>query len=386
MRGISKVTVAVVTGLLVLFPLVPAQAGPSPAWVRTAGAWLSDVASVPGGDIAVVGQRSDGSMLVRVYGVGGALRWGRVWRPIRKAIARPVAFPHAVAVAPDGSVYVGGTVSPSCEGGAWFLRRYGPDGGLRWHREGFGWRQCKVSNGIFSIAADHLGAIVALNDVGCCADPTAEGRIRAFGPGGRVRWTSPFEVPGIAVERFDMVRDVAFDRAGNIYAVGRVSRTAEVGLRHFDRETVVQKLTAGGHPVWTRVFDAGYEFEEAITVAVRGTRVMVGGADGGSSGDRSWLRQMTTAGTLQRFWSWWGHGVTGVAVAPDYATYAVMGALVRRLAPGGALVWTTRVSSGTGMHTWLAGVAADPLGASVVGQQGDDRREAGRLWRFRARG
>jgi hypothetical protein len=386
----STIMAAAIAASLVLLPLVPARAGPSPVWIREAGTSLNDVATVPGGAIAVTGYRLGGAMLVRVYGVGGALRWSRTWMPKGKTITGSIhATGRGVAAAPDGSIYVGGVVNASCEGGAWFLRKYGPNGGLRWHREGGGWRTCDATTSIHGIAADRGGVVVTMQDVGCCDDPRSEGWVRAFAPNGRVRWTNPFEVPWIPRERYDAVNDVAIDAAGSVYAVGRVSRTPEQDLSGpFDRDVVIQKLTLAGRLLWTRLFRRpDLPFEDATSVSVRGTRVMAGGWVRGADVSASWLRRLTTGGAVLRTWRWGGLGVSGVALSPTLATYVTFGTraggAVRKLGPGGAVVWTTVLRPEVGRSSYTEGVATDPGGASVAGSV-DQASPPGRLWRFRA--
>lgn len=372
-RGIVGGVVAVVALALV----TPAHAGPSPTWVREAGSTLQDVASVPGGAIAVAGAKGD-AMLVRVYGVGGALRWSRTWRPHGPTItgARPNATARGIAVGPSGEVYVGGILGAGCEGGGWFLRAYGPGGGLRWHREANGWRRCRSATTVIGMDADRAGVVVAVDRFGCCDDPSSEGWVRAYARGGRVRWTDPFEVPGIPAGYSDHVHDVVIGGGGTIYAVGRVSRTAEADLDdRFDRDAVVRALSPTGRPIWTRVIGSrAAAWEDAYAVDFRGGRLLVGG----TSREASWLRELTTSGTLRRTWRWWGYGVSGVAVAPGGATYAVAGKIVRKLAPGGSIVWRTKLEGASALS-----VAADAGGASVVGHINRPELD-GRLWRFTA--
>jgi hypothetical protein len=371
-RSIVGTVVAVV-----VLATTPAHAGPDPTWVREVGSTLQDVATVPGGGIAVAGAKGD-AMLVRVYGVGGALRWSRTWRPHGWTVTgiAPNATARGVAVGPSGEVYVGGILGAGCEGGGWFLRAYGPDGRLRWHREEVGWRRCRATTTAIGMDADGRGMVVAIDRFGCCDDPSSEGWVRAYGPGGRIRWIDPFEVPGIPVAYSDHVFDVVIASGGTIYAVGRVSRTAEAELDdRFDRDAVVRALSSDGRPIWTRVVGSRTRsWEDAFTVDVQGTRLLVGGTSDGSS----WLRELTTSGAVLRTWHWWGSGVGGVAVAPNGATYAVGGRLVRKLGPGGSVVWTTKLEGAS-----VLGVAADAGGASVVGHINRPDLD-GRLWRFAA--
>ena len=247
----------IVIGVSFLFvlPSWSAVAAPRLEWTRQFPGWVMAVDTSSNGMTAVVGSRwapgGHQTMSIVVYGPQGGQRWLRTWRPAGES-----AGASTVAVAPDGTIYVGGgrdrVVGYETESW-WFLRRYSANGTLMWHRDQQPAQHPRTWGAIHAIALRGAGVVVAGGDTGCCdASAGQDGWIRAFGGNGGLLWTNRFEPPGIPSRTQDLVWDVAVHH-GAIYAAGYVAiGTAEEPWK--DHEAVVARLTPGGSLAWARVF------------------------------------------------------------------------------------------------------------------------------------
>lgn len=390
-RSGSVWTAAAVAATILLAALPSASAGPrTPAWSRRAGDSLYAADAAPDGGTVVAGSREwryrQSAMLLRRYGPDGALRWTRSWHPHR-AGGKVYAWATAVAVASDGSVVVGGTLNPGCEGGGWFVRRYGPRGRLLWSREQSGWRRCRVATTLTGVAVSGTTIWAVAHDRGCCGDPFGDAFAMRMSFSGAPLGRTDIEVPGHR-GRNEFVEDVAAGGLGNVYVIGRVDRRRPDRQGFSPSDLYVQKLSAGGGAIWTRLVRIKGTFTEEMGIAVRGAHLMAAANRFRDGGARAvvWLARLTFGGGIR-----WhrdlrltarGLEALGVDVAPSGATYLVISAgrpRLRKYSPRGRLQWRGLMGPG-GLETVGRDVAATADGAGVVGAADG----SGRLWWFRA--
>jgi hypothetical protein len=401
-RGPRVVVVAVVATLS--FASAPAAVGaPAVQWERQAGVRLEAVASVPGGGAVVTGSlvRSGtfhAALLVRRYGGEGKLIWSRTWQPTGTRVRG-----LDVALGPDGSVYVVGDIARhNLEGGGFFVRKYGPMGGVRWTRitpggyvHGMGLPE--VATGV-AVRRDVV--VVVGNHYECCGAVGDDGWVRAYRPNGGLRWFRDFEVPGVATATNDALEAVAVG-AGGVYVAGRVEMAprGDVAVR-VDHELVVQRLSLGGARGWTWMLrDSGVRDEDTATgIALRDGRLYVTGRVNGAWWTSSgWLGRLTTDG--RTLWQrTWGRAKDGfrswdVAITPGHA--AVVTGSRRSLGDRGTVLFLRKVASGGRLLTKAlvddpfmvegSGVSALRGGAHVAGWMGEKAadRTVGVLWRWR---
>jgi outer membrane protein assembly factor BamB len=369
--------------LLVLLPSAAAIAAPQLQWTRRFPGWVMAVDTSSSGITAVAGSRwapeGHQTMSIVVYGPLGGQRWHATWRPAGES-----AIASAVAVASDGSIYVGGHrtgVDVFETETWWFLRRYSANGTLLWHREQSPAQHEMAWGEIHSIATRSGGVVVAGAHTGCC-DVSAgqEGWIRAFGSRGTLLWTNPFEAPGIPARTQDLVWDVTVAR-GAIYAGGYIAiGTQQEPWR--DQEAVVARLTSSGSLAWAHVFrDPGIQddFDAAVSITVAGGRPVA--AFQMNATMSAWTRLVRfRPDTGDVRWSngtnGWPTSVEGTAAGSLYLlsrhpeTY-----LLRRFGPKGNPMW----SSGD-LGKWMADISVAARRLSLVGD--NPSGPGSRIWRY----
>ena len=389
-----------VLALLLVASLIDATAAaPVVRWSRAAGTDLSAVAAVPGGGAVVTGARSTkGSLerpalLVRRYGPDGSVLWSRSWRTSK---IQPTG--NDVAIGADGSVYVAGLAGcVGFENAGFFVRKYGPQGRLRWTRLSPG-GPCRDAETATGVAVRGGLVVVVGHRFGCCDVAADDGWIRAYRPRGTLRWMTDFEAPGYR-DTNDAAMGVAIGGLGRIYVVGEVETAPRDDTTQMvDHEAVVQKLTSTGTVIWTRVMhDRGIKDNDVATsISVRGDRVMMlallnwrGGS--GPWGGPGWLGRFTFGGNL--VWSRWlrGRFPAAVAVTASGRTL-VTGTVHRRLASRGSDLFLRRYAT-RGSLDWEALIdrgsryvrgsdVADTRGGAYVSGNAGSTEPTGRLWKW----
>lgn len=318
----SVVVVVLLTGGLVASDMSAVRAGPGPEWVREPGGTLRAVTVGTEGAVYVTGSiwtahHFAHAWVVSKLGPHGGLYWRRTWRrPIRDWQETGTA----VAPAPGGGVYVGGSAGRG-ECGTPQLMRLSGSGDVLWRRalpnpECYGW--------VTGLDANTEGVVASVTSQGCCAIFDHDGYVQAMTPDGRLRWRRDFEAPGIA-DHWDGARGVTLGGDGRVYVAGEVDLGDWSGDGPLpDEDIVVQRLSRSGGVDWTRVVsDPGVrDHDLAWDVDVRrGAIVVAGGVDRRRwSAARAWLSAFDTQG--QRLWSRrWGQGelqrvATAVSIAP----------------------------------------------------------------------
>ena len=374
----------------------------------------------PKGAIYVAGSRLNGTFetkaLLAKLTPAGDVVWTRTWLPSNK-VSHATSFPFwstratAVTVADDGTIYVTGFVEKTnCEGGGWFIRKYGPSGKLlhafgRYQKTKLA--QCTLRPQFTSgIAAHGHLVVVAGQDFGCCDDPATDGWVRAFNARLRPRWKAQFEPPAPTPRTwFDTADGVAIGSGGNVFAGGWASsEPPATGFATFTGigAVVLEKLSSTGGLLWTRTTGATMFADSGlVAVAARGDRVMVsapvdgsGVVWGSTKRTRAWLGRFTSDGPL--VWTrTWGLRKTTAAEPTDVGVDAsgstwVVGTkrdpsdhgldlFVRRFGPGGSPQGARSFDGGV---TRLRGGGIAPRGSAAFVTGSATAPSSGRVWRI----
>jgi hypothetical protein len=293
-----RVTIAILVATVVL-GVVPQASAVRVSWTRKVGNWAHAVAGAPDGSVYVAAQRrisiSVGALLQK-YAPGGALEWSRRWLPNPGfACTRG----EVITVAPNGTVIWGGELFGQCEGAGWFLEWRAPGGRLLHRYKTPDW-QCGVAEQIWDIAATGDQVIVAGFSHGCCGDSFEDGWIRAFGMNGRPTWETDIEPPaGTPLVWFDSATGLALGGLGNIFVSGWAA-TERIGPEETAKGTpILVKVTSGGGVLWSRRAPVRvFQYLSPISVAARGDRVVMSAAVAGKG---LWWRTNPTSGWLGAF-------------------------------------------------------------------------------------
>ena len=407
---------------------LPSAAAPPSAvaltttWRKELGVSLTSVAVGAHGSIYVAGSQANGKFQTKSFlaklSPAGAVLWTRTWLPSNKinpATHTPwySARATAVAVAKDGTIVLTGFVEKiNCEGGGWFIRKYGPSGKAlrsfgRFQKRRLG--QCTLSPQYTSaIAVRGNLVVVAGQDFGCCDDPATDGWVRAFDARLRPRWEAQFEPPAtIPRAWYDTAEGISIGAGRNVYVGGWAS--TEPPASGFDTFTgvgsvVLEKLDATGGLSWTHTTGATmFRGSGPVSVSARGDRAMVSAPVDGtdvrwtaSQRTHAWLGRFTLDGAL--VWSReWGvarkHAAspTGVSVDPSMSTWVVgtqhdptdhgLNVFVRRFGPSGKPLGQLSVGGGVS-RIGGGGIAARSAAAYATGTS--IAPSTGRVWRIAA--
>lgn len=398
----------VLTAPTVLAAPVDLAAPPAPTWTRnlTFDVRSGSVAVDDDGNVYVAGFRTADETIAVIgkFDPDGTPSWTRTW-----------SQPHAhatgdeIAIAPDGSVYLAGTVgSDHFEGGGWFLRKYDADGTLRWARDERGWQHGRTSDSTSGLAVTGGKVLLSGSFSGCCGDfRQRDGWIAAFAADGRRLWRSPFE-PGGALDVFsDEAEAIVAGPRGGIYVGGWTALGAETEEHAATHEVFLQKLGPAGDVVWSRTFPAiaARDQDFGIDAAVHGNALMVSAlVDGHAVQVRArpghaWLGRFTLSGALQ--WSrTWGTSLTGAAEPSALAVDAAgrtfvagtqrdasdhgLDGFIRAFSSSGRMLWDRKLQDGR--RFVLGADIAWRGGALVACAEALDKRYgdgiAGYAWRF----
>lgn len=348
-------------------------AGPAPEGRRTFGNFLRAVAVDPDGNVYVTGSRHE-HMILRKYSPTGAILWTRAWSPNDAWAAG-----RGLAIGGGGSVYLAGGVGVAgYEGGAWFIRKYSSSGELLWRRATPDWRE-GATTAISGIAVGGRRVVVSGFDHGCCGESFwHDGWVRAYGYDGTLAWVKDFEPPFLS-RTIDAANDVAVNAHGSAFVVGWVSRRHQLESdrtepERSEHDIVLQRLDRSGRLVWTRVLDDKQkrDRDEALAVDLLDGRLAVAGTIWlGEHVGRAWLASFTTGGRLdwQRAWSTERRQAIPADVAFDGSGISVVGDRIRR---HGCSLFLRRFTSG-GAALWESQVEDRP---QVSGSGVDARADA----------
>jgi hypothetical protein len=387
---------------------VARAAPPGPTWAVTLAANVREgsVAIDGAGNVYVTGYRlrDDAVAVLRKFDPDGSPVWTRTW-------SHPDA--HAtgdlVAVAPDGSVYFAGSIgSNHFEGGAWFLRKYHPDGTLVWARDERGWEHGRTADSPSGLAVAPGMVLLSGSDQGCCGDfRIRDGWVLAFGTDGSRRWRSPFE-PGGDLDAFsDQAESVTVGAGGGIYVGGWTALGPESEETAAGHELLLQRLDGHGVVVWSKTLPATAHRDQdfGLDLALHSDALMVSAFVEGhdvwlpARPGHAWLARFTLAGDL--VWSrQWGASWTkaaqpsAVAVGARGRTFVIgsrrdpsdhgVDAFIRAYSAAGSLVWRRNLE---GDERFLVGAdIAWRSGSLAAGAEALSHRydpgTAGVLWSF----
>jgi hypothetical protein len=213
MTGRSIVPVLVVALLVVL---TPTEAGATPRqlmWKQKApaGLELTAVAATPLGGSVAVGAAGWSPVYVARYSPGGRALWYRWWRAAR---VKDVS----VALAPDRSVVTAGSLfgfGTHCAG--WFVRVYGPEGGLRWFRR----QRCDASSvDLSAVAVTKHRIVLAANRNPNGAGGTYQHDAFVMEMSSSGRLIRRFDIEPSRPEWYETVEDVALGPGGTVFVTG----------------------------------------------------------------------------------------------------------------------------------------------------------------------
>jgi Beta-propeller repeat len=180
----------------------------------------------------------------------------------------------AVAVAPDGAVYVVGQLAGTTQPGATpfyaFVRKYAADGTEAWTQQ-FGAEGPSATTTAASVAVDSSGAAYVAGWVfGALPGQTAGGQddafVRKYDTNGVEAWTRQAGGPG-----HDLATTVSVDAAGDVYVAGqREQASNDVGT------TAVRKYSPTGVELSARDLGTTGDVTIAVTIGRDGSIYQVG--------------------------------------------------------------------------------------------------------------
>jgi hypothetical protein len=232
--------------------LMPAAEALSVHWTAKGGRAFTDVARAPDGSLYVAGiDRSSitAAASLRKYKPNGELRWRREWVPSAQDSANGLG----VAVGSDGTVYLLGVVRAQCEGQGWFVRAYKPDGTLRWKYVTPGW-QCAIAEFPTDIDVRKDLVVVSGFTHGCCGDQFHDGWVTGFTKKLDRRWRANVEPPAPTPPGwFDTAWGVGISGGGDVFASGWAATAKILNETSPTPGTpIVVKIGAHGTRIWSR--------------------------------------------------------------------------------------------------------------------------------------
>jgi hypothetical protein len=355
---LRKVTVAVstlvtVAALVLVAP--PANAALEVGWRQNVAGSVNDMATGPGGAIYAVGQgpadsqpwRTAFGTVSRLTAMGDVV-WTRRWTPRMKP-RRFLTDPVSVAVSQTtGVVYVAGNVQRSnCEGGGWFIRAYGPQGRFLWMTGTPRAWHCRPPGPqvLADVAVRGDLVVASVAGTGCCGTSAREeGRIRAYTPHLRLRWTSQFEPPPPAQRQwFDLADSLAIATDGTVYAAGWAATEFSDGETTPAGAMLVAKYSHAGDRLWSR--RPGVRLRSTLSMSMELlSNHMVIGAEPNAGGIWLGALRLNTSKIWHRSWGSEAAikaAMGGVAVDADGRIWV---AGTRRDPEGGSNVYVRRYS------------------------------------------
>ncbi len=397
MLTVRSAALAVVV-LVLNAPLGAATASEPTSWIRQFGTTGLDeakaVAVDPTGASYVVGEtfgtlpgQTPGGTLdafIRKYDPSGSELWTRQFG----AWDRDIAW--AVAVAPEGQVYVVGQTEGilpgqhSAGGLDAFVRKYDAAGGELWTRQ-FGGGGADVAA---AVAVDRAGNVyIAGTTTSSLAEnpKSFDAFVRRYDAAGNEGWTRQFGTAG-----GDNARDVTVDESNRLLVAGSTEGAlpGQVSAKGYD--AFVAGFDTDGRTLWTRQFGSTRNDYGVAVAADSAGNVFVAGSAGetlsgrtsAGGGATAFLRQYDPAGAA--LWTdefetgatddAWDVAVAGVGnaylvgaterVLPGQRSSGRVDAFVRRYGPGGRTVWTHQY--GTPEDDYALAVAVDPERGLVI--------------------
>jgi hypothetical protein len=322
---------------------------------------------------------------------------------------------RAVAIAPDGAIYIAGYVKgpgmfPNTEpprGADAYVARLSGDGKLEWARV-FGGALDDTAD---TATVDHEGNVIVAGSFaetlsvgeGSLASAGADdGFIAKFAPDGRRLW-----VKRIGGRDVDAFHHVAVDRSGNIFATGVFGQTADIGGQEHETrgldDIFLLKLGPDGSRLWSKTYGyIGRDYGRAIAVDTEGNvlflcefsnKIDFGGGEIESNGNRDIALAKLTPNGDQIWAKQFGNDMdelaVGMAVDPA-GNIAVTGAFDDAVSFGGdkltsigsADIFVARYDT-NGNHLWSRryGEKDEDIGSAIATDSFGNVYATGWFWR-----
>lgn len=321
-------------------------------WTRQYGTVDRDVplaaAVGPAGEVAVGGftygaledgYTGDGNAFVRVLDAAGEIQWTRQFGSVENDAVAGLAW------TPDGDLVAAGWTLGATDYATAFVRRFDPDGGLRWDRQ-FDVTAGIVYDAVEAVAVGPSGEIVV---AGRTADDAFVRRLDAAGelcPD--ACWTRTIANAGSVVGE-----GVAVDATGRVVVAGWTDAALPGASSEGGDDAFVWVFDASGDVAWTRQFGSidddratavAFTPEGRVVVAGNTLGALAGGGQAGwdafvrsypADGGTPWTRQIATAGEDR------GWGVATDALG-DVVVAGQVGALLEGAHAGGADVFVRK--------------------------------------------
>jgi uncharacterized delta-60 repeat protein len=272
--------------------LVKFAADGSLVWQRTFGTgevepnlaadeFASAVAVGPDGSVYVAGTSTDSHALLVKFSPDGNLIWQETWGGTN------TEFANGVAVADDGSVYLAGfTTSFGVGFDNAFLVKFAPDGSLIWQRT-WGGSNSEFGNAV-AVASD--GSIYVAGDGNSFLGNDAF--LVKFAPDGTLIWQRDWNGGGTQNESGG--QGVAIGADGSVYLTGR-TRISGVG-----QNTFLAKFATDGNLVWDTTWGDNVDAALGIAVGPDGSIFVTGNTGFGSGGGDLFVVQSVPSGKRNR--------------------------------------------------------------------------------------
>ena len=369
------ITLALVFLVLAAFP---AGAGAvTERWTKTfdhdSSDYGNDVAVAPDGSVYIVGTiynpTTYSDIWLRKYSPRGKKKWTRIW----DGGGQDYDNGYGVSVAPDGSVYVAGTVGEGRASSDLLLLKYSAAGKFKWDRR----KDYGGDETAYGVAATPDGGAVAVGRV-FSGGGGPNIWVRKYSRKGKSKWTRIFNH---ASDGPDMGHGVAAGPDGSVYVAGTVY-VDEQGYNAW-----LRKYSSRGRKKWTRTYNNDdmddEDRGEGVAVGPDGSVYLVGSATLSGVGKNILVRKYSSGGKLR--WTRTPDGPfsgedqgRGVAVGPDGGVYVTGYVTVlnqafniwtRKYSPKGKEVWTRELDGGDLQNDQGHGVAASADGSVYVGGQ-----------------
>ena len=207
--------------------------------------------------VVVLGNYRDGNIFLAKFSTEGTRIWDLTWGGNQEGAS-------ALAIAPDGTIYVTGATFDFGAGQAdAFLLSFTPTGTLNWQRT-WGGGDFDVPHGV-AVATD--GNIYITGDTGNSAF------LVKFSPGGTVGVQRVWGVvgkTGITNDDQTFGNGIAASPDGGAFVVGDTSGTG------FDPNLIAARFDSGGNLVWIRVGGPGFGSAQDVAVAADGSLQITG--------------------------------------------------------------------------------------------------------------
>jgi hypothetical protein len=253
---VRRSLLSLITAVSLVALLAPAASAIPVHWTAKGGRAFTDVARGPDGSLYVAGIDRDSitaAASLRKYAPDGSLRWTRSWVPSVQDSTNGLG----VAIGDDGTIYLMGVVRGQCEGQGWFVRAYKPGGDLRWKYVTPGWANCSLAEFPTDIAVRGSMVVVSGFSHGCCGDQFHDGWVTAFKPDLVKRFRANTEPPATPLGWFDSAWGVGISSVGAIFVSGWAATAAiPREMSPTPGTPFLEKLDPHGHKIWSKRADA----------------------------------------------------------------------------------------------------------------------------------